>query len=253
MERVEAGGAGRVAAGMARKDRAPNPPRAPRPQAPAQRRAPIDPASESKQRLILYVFAGSGVLALLVVAGVLLFGGGGGASKQVVDTMKTAGCSLESFNSLAGVHSVATPDGTSKAWNTFPPTSGPHYQVAAVYGSYDEPVNQAQAVHNLEHGAIVIQYGSDVPEAELAKLRDFYNESPNGMLVAKLPDLKRKIVLEAWTTPDPKPGQTSSDPGRSYLAKCNRFDEAAFKAFRDAYRGKGPERFPVDSLTPGAS
>ena len=237
---------------MARKDRVPNPPRAPRPKAPAQRRAPIDPGSESKQRLILYVFAGSGVVALLVVVGMMVFGGGGDSTK-VVDTMKTAGCTLESFKALAGAHSVATPDGTSKAWNTFPPTSGPHNGVAAVYGFYDEPLNQAQAVHNLEHGATVIQYGSSVPEAEVAKLREFYNESPNGVLVAKLPALKNKIVLQAWTTPDPKPGQTSSDPGRSYLAKCTRFDEAAFKAFRDAYRGKGPERFPVDSLTPGGS
>lgn len=249
---MEADRAGRVAAGMPRKDRAPNPPRAPRPKAPAQRRAPIDPASESKQRLILYVFAGSGVLALLVVAGVLVFGGGGGSSKRVVDAMKTAGCTLESFTSLGGAHSVVTPDGTSEAWNTFPPTSGPHNDVPAVLGFYDEPLNQAQAVHNLEHGATVIQYGPGVPPAEIAKLKEFYTASPNGMLVAKLPALKNKIALQAWTTPDPKPGQTASDPGRSYLAKCTRFDEAAFTAFRDAYRGKGPERIPVDSLTPGA-
>lgn len=239
---------------MARKDRAPNPPRAPRPKAPAQRRAPIDPSSsERKQRLVLYAFAASGVAALVVVAGIFLFGGGGGNSKQVVDTMAAAGCTLESFKALTGVHSVATPDGTSKEWNSFPPTSGPHYQVPAVYGSYDEPINQAQAVHNLEHGAVVIQYGSTVPAAEVAKLKAFYAESPNGLLVAKLPALKNKIALESWTTPDPKPGQSSSDPGRSYLAKCTRFDEAAFSAFRDAYRGKGPERFPVDSLTPGQS
>jgi hypothetical protein len=33
---------------------------------------------------------------------------------------------------------------------------------------------------------------------------------------------------------------------------CPTFDEKAFSAFRDAYRGKGPERYPVDTLTPGA-
>lgn len=238
---------------MARKDRAPDPPRASRPKAPQQRRAPIDrSSSERSQRIILYLFAASGVAALLVVAGVFVFGGGGGGeSKKVVDTMKAAGCTLESFGALAGLHDVATPEGTSKKWNTFPPTSGSHYDTPAVYGSYDEPVNQAQAVHNLEHGATVIQYGSTVPEAEIAKLKSFYSESPDGMLVAKLPALKNKIALEAWTTPDPKPGQTASDPGRTYLAKCTRFDEAAFASFRDAFRGKGPERFPVDMLKPG--
>ena len=44
-----------------------------------------------------------------------------------------------------------------------------------------------------------------------------------------------KVALTAWT----------------HHALCPRFDEAAFKAFRDAYRGKGPERFPVSSLMPG--
>ena len=44
-----------------------------------------------------------------------------------------------------------------------------------------------------------------------------------------------KIALTAWTQ----------------LATCTRFDEKAFSAFRDAFRGKGPERFPVSSLKPG--
>jgi hypothetical protein len=39
--------------------------------------------------------------------------------------------------------------------------------------------------------------------------------------------------------------------GKGRLAVCSTFDEKAFKTFRDAFRGKGPERFPVDALTPG--
>jgi len=53
--------------------------------------------------------------------------------------------------------------------------------------------------------------------------------------MAPLPKLGDKIALTAWT----------------HLASCSTFDESAFKAFRDAYRGKGPERFPVSQLTPG--
>ena len=35
------------------------------------------------------------------------------------------------------------------------------------------------------------------------------------------------------------------------VASCPKFDEKAFTAFRDEFRGKGPERFPVSILTPG--
>ena len=39
--------------------------------------------------------------------------------------------------------------------------------------------------------------------------------------------------------------------GKNVIATCPRFDEKAFAAFRDQFRGKGPERFPVGNLTPG--
>ena len=92
-----------------------------------------------------------------------------------------------------------------------------------------------RGVHNLEHGGIVVQWGSKVAPATVEQLRSFWQESPNGMLMAPLPKLGGKIALTAWTN----------------LATCSAFDETGFKAFRDAYRGKGPERFPVSQLTPG--
>ena len=60
---------------------------------------------------------------------------------------------------------------TKPKWNSSPPTSGPHYGQTAVWGSYDEEVPLVQTVHNLEHGGVVIHYGPDVPEAEVAALQ----------------------------------------------------------------------------------
>ena len=37
-------------------------------------------------------------------------------------------------SALSSDHSVTTPEGTSKKWNTSPPTSGPHYQSAGHLG-----------------------------------------------------------------------------------------------------------------------
>jgi uncharacterized protein DUF3105 len=100
-------------------------------------------------------------------------------------------------------------------------------------------------VHNLEHGGVTINWGSKISKAQINKIQRFYDESPNAMLAFPLPALGNKIALVAWTE---KPNEPR---GQNRIAKCPRFDEKAFKAFRDAFRGKGPERFPVDSLTPG--
>ena len=82
----------------------------------------------------------------------------------------------------------------------------------------------------------------------MQQLSDFYNEDTTGMLLAPS-QLGNKIALGAWTVPDDfEPGGTN---GTSFLATCTTFDEDAFSAFRDD-RFRGPERFPPDSLAPGA-
>jgi len=190
--------------------------------------------------------AGVAVVALGGIAFALASGGddGGGDARAALEA---AGCTLETATALRGVHSIATPDGTSDAWNTDPPTSGPHYEVPAIWGSYDEPLNQAQVVHNLEHGGVAIQFGDDVPPATVAELESFVQENPRGTILAPYPSLGDEISLGAWVTES----ETEPEKGTAYLARCAAFDEAAFQAFLDAYQFQGPERFPPDSLLPG--
>ena len=109
----------------------------------------------------------------------------------------------------------------------------------------------------MEHGNIVIWYGANVSEAERTKLTEFYEESPNAMLVTPLREdaqfvkyprhepLGSKIALTAWTAP-------AASDGTGVLAVCPEVDVDAFTAFRDEFRGRGPERFPLESLRPGA-
>ena len=144
-----------------------------------------------------------------------------------------AGCTFKTYPDLEAKH-VQSLDANVK-YNSFPPTSGPHYFRPAIWGSYNEPLALVQEVHNLEHGGVIVQYGNRVPQATVEQLQSFYNDSPNGLLLAPLPKLGDRIALTAWTR----------------LATCRRFDESAFRAFRDAYRGQGPERFPVSALKPG--
>jgi len=234
---------------MARKDRAPTPPKRPV-QAPQRRSSPASAADAERQRRLLYIVAGSGIAALVVVLGFLFLGGCGDKSEAAV--LEDAGCTLKSFPAQANTpdHTDVPTLETKPKWNSFPPTSGPHFGQTAIFGSYDEEVPLVQTTHNLEHGAVVIHYGKDVPETEIEAIRAFYDDDPNGLIVAPLPQLGQKIALTAWTAPEATPG-SEPDRGRGYLAECTAFDEEAFSTFVDEHRGKGPERFPMDQLVPG--
>lgn len=233
---------------MARKDRAPNPPK--RPQAPQRRSTPSAPRDE-RQRRLLYIVAATGLVGLAIVLGVIFLAGGGGGEDDITATMEAAGCQVKAVPAQSGVHSAAENATSDPKWNTDPPTSGPHYQIPAVYGEYDSPLKIAQVVHNLEHGAVFVLYGPNVPAATVQQIRDFYADDPIGLLVAPYPKLRDKIALGAWTVPDDfEPGGTG---GTAYLATCTNYDEGAFKAFRDQLRFRAPERFPPDSLQPGST
>ena len=230
---------------MARKDRAPNPPK--RPQAPQRRSTPSGPKDPARQRRLLYILAATGLVGLAIVLGVVFFAGG--SDEDLAATMEAGGCELRTVPAQVGNHTAEENATSDPKWNTDPPTSGPHFELPAVYGEYDTPLKIAQVVHNLEHGAVFILYGPQVPEATVQQLRDFYFEDPTGVLLAPYAKLGDKIALGAWTVPDDfEPGGTN---GTSYLATCTSFDEDAFGTFRDDLRFRGPERFPPDSLQPG--
>jgi len=188
-------------------------------------------------------------LLLVGLAAWLFFGRGDdrAAAGEVRTALEAAGCTMTEQKADKGVHSILAADGASKDWKTDPPTSGAHYESPVFYGAYRDEVNQAQLVHNLEHGGIFIQYGEDVPEATVEELRAFYDTHQNGTVLAPYPSLGDEIALGAWVS---KSARTPDD-ANAYLAKCTEFDEDAFAAFFDAFQFKGPERFPPSSMLPG--
>jgi hypothetical protein len=221
-------------------------PEKPRVKAPKQRSSSSGPEDAARRRQLLGVSAAvAGLLlgALAVVALVGLGGGGSGRDEEGVRaSLEAAGCTLQVAEELPGEHSVSDPGGTSDMWNTDPPTTGPHYGVAAIFGIYDEPLEQARLVHNLEHGGIYIQYGEDVPEETVGQLRDFYNRNKAGTIMAPLPRLGDEFAMGAWVT---------DGDGAGYLAKCKAYDEEAVSSFFRAFQFRGPERFDPSQLQPG--
>jgi hypothetical protein len=230
---------------VAKKTRTPAPPRPV--QAPQRRKDGKGRSTDSRSKWMLIAFAASGVLGLAAVAAIIGLTSGGSGEKanaaNVAPTLAAAGCTFKTVKATGRQH-VTSLDKKIK-YNTTPPSNGNHYYSPATWGFYGSAANPIQVVHNEEHGGVIIWWGDKVPQATIDKLHEFYSSSPNGMLGTPYPKLGNKIALTAWTSPE-------GGVGHGRVAVCNAYNEKAFTAFRDAFRGKGPERYPLDTLTPGA-
>jgi hypothetical protein len=79
---------------------------------------------------------------------------------------------------------------------SFPPTSGRHFPDWAPWGLYDEPVPDGYAVHNLEHGGVVVWLGEGVTDAQRDAIADLLDDGEK-WLVAPRDDLEG-LFTAAW-------------------------------------------------------
>ena len=236
---------------MAKKDRAPAPPRPV--QAPKVRssREPRDPR---RTRLLIAAVAGIVLLAAAVggIAFAMTRGGG--------DAEAGGACEITTVEAQQQDHvPPAEIDLDEFEYNTYPPSSGPHHPQPALFGEYPDPVPTDRYLHAQEHGGITIQYGSEVPDDVVQRLIGWYRTDPRGLILAPLPDepeasdLQNSIVLTAWVAER----EVADDPGSEItkqegkLAVCSTFDEGEFDDFKDDYLAQGPELFSLDQLMPG--
>src|SRR3972149_3580844 len=120
---------------------------------------------------------------------------------------------------------------TYDSYNSNPPTSGPHTSVAVGPGVYDEPVPKETAVHNMEHGHVVVWYncgGGSQPleEATCGILRQqlaaIVNEAiQDGERVLMTPygEMDHRIALTAW----------------QFLDTFDEFDDQRVRTFIDTF------------------
>jgi hypothetical protein len=203
---------------------------------------------------IVLAVLGAGVLAAVAVA--LTSGGGGGSSDSVRSAMEAAGCTYEEAEPTApkdkvNFHADVPSLDTKIDWSTDPPSAGSHYGLWAIWNFYREPVNPRLVAHNLEHGAVAIWWGPKVPAETVDRLEAFYREKPEAMIGTPYAMLGDKIALTSWTG-DPARYYKNGHYGTGHIAVCSDFDEGAFRTFRDAYRGEGPEGVPISASQPGS-
>lgn len=101
---------------------------------------------------------------------------------------------------MASPH-IAPSEAHTVTYNSEPPTSGPHYPFVAATGIYTGPVPDGLAVHALEHGHVVIDYGPDTPAADVAALIAIAKRHPADVLLQPRPGLTG-VALTAWSRLD---------------------------------------------------
>jgi hypothetical protein len=126
-----------------------------------------------------------------------------------------------------------SPNEPTPKYETSPPTSGDHDPVPQADGAFAEEPDPRHYVHSLEHGRIEIQYSPELPERDQLAIKGGFDEDPEGMLLFPNPEMPDAVAATAWTN----------------MIGCDRYEGAAtldaIRAFRDVYRGQGPEPYPL--------
>jgi hypothetical protein len=110
------------------------------------------------------------------------------------------------------------------AYNSDPPTSGPHSAKAAACGIFRQPVPDVYQVHNLAMGVVFIQYSPSLEAVDVERLEELGRSIGDRLIVAPRPGMDAPVVATAWTT----------------MMKQDAIDEGSLQAFYDRYVGIGP-------------
>ncbi len=177
------------------------------------------------------------VAVLLVFAFVLLrsfgvFESTAGPSGPAIDTRQVQpniGLKQEDMG-----RSHLNPGQRFSAYNTIPPTSGPHDPNPLPYSAYGTQQPDERVVHSLEHGAVLIAYNR-ISDEDLAKLKSLRSRYPQD----KWNEVK--IIIEPY--PRLEPG-TIALAAWNYLDKMSTYDERRILGFVVAHLDNGPEDAP---------
>lgn len=173
--------------------------------------------------------------------------GGGGDDAAAPDTsiQLDASCAVtvDSPPLLPASH-VAI--GTVVAYDSNPPSSGPHYPIWAAYQAYATPVPRSYYVHDLEHGAIVLLYNCasrDACPGTAAALEAIPAQ------LATDPLCDPSVRVRTVVTPDPllDVPVAAAAWGHTYKADC--VDVPTLLAFARAHYAQGPENICGNGTT----
>jgi hypothetical protein len=183
----------------------------------AQRKARIEEmrraeASRERRNRILTIGASVVVVVGLVVGGVVLI-------QSQSDKDSSASDSKGSGHFVTGKDGVKTWKGTlgrthvakTVKYPMEPPVGGDHNQVWMNCNGdvYTKAINNMNAVHSLEHGAVWVTYNSKASDADVKALAEKVKKTPY-TLMSPVEDQKDPIMLSAWA--HQRTVKSASDP-----------------------------------------
>jgi hypothetical protein len=166
------------------------------------------------------VFIGIGLLTLVIIVGGTLLSTKEGAKKQEKLSKLMMG---EKMADLGGEH--VSKGASHSAYNSNPPTSGPHWVGVAGAGIKDELVPDELVLHSVEHGAAVVWYREGLEQSEIDKITQAFNDSSGKKIMLARKDLDVPVALTSW----------------GYLLKLETIDEAKIKEFIETNNDRAPE------------
>src|SRR5690348_7355510 len=157
----------------------------------------------------------------------------GGGSQSYAAGLKAGDCTTQTFPKADPLPGHLADGEKPPKYDSDPPTEGKHDPTPAVWGIYDQPVDQTKLIHNMEHAGMVIQYGDGVPAATVAKIESDVRKDPEWTVVASYPKLGDKIAFERW----------------AYLVECTSYQKgvmADFRKHRNVFVGSTESQTPRD-------
>ncbi len=173
------------------------------------------------RRLVVWV-----TVAALVVAGLAAVSAARSRQARAETTGRDAAArtlGVQTFPDLGRRHLKHGENYT--AYNSVPPTSGPHDPVPAPCGVFTQPISNPVQVHDLEHGVVMIQYRPGLDPAQVQALEALGRSYSSHVIVAPYPNLPEAVAATAWTR----------------LLASNAADIAKLRSFIDLFRQHGPE------------
>jgi hypothetical protein len=215
----------------------------------AQRLEQEQAAASSARRRRLLGYGLGGLIAVVAVAVlvwlVLVTSGGGDApagpsqefpsgsvppvrERDLEAAAQAAGCEVDSHRTEGQEHV-----GNPVDYRSNPPHSGNHTPDWVEDGAYSTPTDPKEKfVHALEHGRIHIEYRQGAPNPLKGSLKALYDEDPYHMILSpNLTDMPYEVAATTWTK----------------SLTCPRANDRvydAIRAFKTAYRDRGPEFIP---------
>ena len=145
-----------------------------------------------------------------------------------IDASQAAGCSTVQTPASSAPGGLHLDPGASYTYDQHPATSGYHdpSPLSIPPRVYQAPIQETNAVHNLEHGAVIMYYRQSgdaaLPQAIVDRLTTIANASHNVILApyAQLPD-GTALALTAWnklqTCPGTVTGPQARDIARGFI------------------------------------